>query len=60
MNNTFKQLKQAWGLAADAPLEELLKSVNNKLKETPENPELLFLQAELKFLSFLRSLLADS
>jgi tetratricopeptide (TPR) repeat protein len=47
MNNTFKQLKKAWGLSADAPLEELLKSVDNKLKETPENPELLFLHAEL-------------
>ncbi len=47
MKHTFKQLKQAWGLAADAPLEELLKHVNLKLKEQPENPELRYLQAEL-------------
>ncbi len=47
MNNKFTQLKQAWGLAPDAPLEELLQSVNLKLKQQPENPELLFLQAEL-------------
>ncbi len=47
MDHTFKQLKQAWGIAPDAPLEELLKSVDAKLEAQPENPELLFLQAEL-------------
>ncbi len=43
----FGQLKKRWGLAADAPLEELLKHVEQKLQAQPDHPELMYLQAEL-------------
>jgi tetratricopeptide (TPR) repeat protein len=43
----FSQLKKSWGLAEDTSLEDLLSYAQSKLKDDPENPELLFNIAEL-------------
>ena len=46
-HSQFSQLKKSWGLAEDTSLDDLLSYAQNKLKNDPENPELLFNIAEL-------------
>ncbi|PID33758.1 MAG: hypothetical protein CR955_01185 [Thiotrichales bacterium] len=47
MQQHFVQLKKEWGLAEETTIQELLHHAQNKLKNDPENPELLFNVAEL-------------
>lgn len=47
MSRSYSQLKQSWGLDQDASLDELLSVLEGKLQQAPENPELVYLQAEL-------------
>jgi len=45
--NTFKLLKQLWGLAQDTSTDELLKVAQQKLSVDADNPEILFAIAEI-------------
>lgn len=51
MKQSYSQLIKAWGidqtLSEEASLNELLLAVKNKIKIDPENPELIYLHAEL-------------
>jgi len=47
MKTPFSQLKKQWDLAEDLPLDELLIQAKNKLKQAPDNPELIYVVADL-------------
>jgi tetratricopeptide (TPR) repeat protein len=44
----FKLLKANWGLAPDTSLDDLLSHAQSKLKDNPENPEIIYSIAEIQ------------
>ncbi len=48
MNKPFTLLKQSWDLPEDASLEDLLQEARKRLKNDPDNPEILFAIAEIE------------
>lgn len=48
MSHTFKQLKKTWNLSEETSVQDLLAYAHNKLKNTPDDPELIYITAELQ------------
>ena len=44
----FQLLKASWGLAANTSLDDLLSHAQGKLKDDPENPEIIYSIAEIQ------------